>query len=500
VAIRFQIIIFFILTFFPFFIRAQVEARLLSQSSSGQTSAFNVGTLDKIFEGDEVVILKSIHELEEKKLRVVPVAKGRCIKSTTAGSIWILYKIFSPELFVAGDAFLLMTDSNLLKAQRDPDLGRTTIVSDKKDLSSNIKSYLSGDQDRLSKKKMEYVSVEKTKSTKKIGDDDVKLIDADEWKAEKKSRYRGAIYKSASDEKFKQSYRLEKFHQLVTDYLNRVNHPDFNYDQFFADQMRDGSSNEFRKKGNMESEYEKFLYEKSLKSGQEKKFYQSVLNKGEAWSEDFSDEELRIMLGNVSVMNEKERRVEVPSKPYRYSFFFDYGHIVSNAQNDESQTYRRESLRSLGVELEATPFLKHKELERFTLFLNPQLTQSAFQLDQVNLNFDSYSTLLGIHWYAVNPPYRIYAPILFFGAFTRFGYSVVESPETTDSAKYTVFSFPGLQIGARINLKNRLGLRIVGSMESLKLERYEVNKADSFLTQNLDLVESKIALGLSYSF
>ena len=52
------------------------EARLLNQSSSGQTVLFNLGSLDGIREGDYAVVVKQIRSVENRELRFIPVAKA----------------------------------------------------------------------------------------------------------------------------------------------------------------------------------------------------------------------------------------------------------------------------------------------------------------------------------------------------------------------------------------------------------------------------------------
>jgi hypothetical protein len=479
---------------------SQTEGRLISLSSSGETTVFNLGKFDEIFEGDESVILKKIAPLEDKALRIVPVAKARCIKTSSHGSIWILYQIINSELLVAGDKFLIMTDTNSLRGQVDPKLERTTIVGSDKDLSKDVKNFLNEDKDRIAKKKDEFESIGTMHAQEPKTDRDVTLVDVDEWKRSKNTRYRSAIYKSTSKNHFKRSYRLEKFYQLVTDYLNRVNDPEFSYDKFFADQMRDGTSNEFRKKTYFNTEYEDFLYRKSKKSGLEVKLYQSLLKKGSAWSEDFSDDQLRDLLGDTSVLNEEERRVHVISKPLRYAVFFDYGTILNDNQTSEDSSYQRSSLAHYGLDFEFIPFLKHETLERFTFNLNPSYTKSALKMENANVDFNNMTSSFGFNWYPTHSPYTVHFPLFFIGSYLRFGYAVVESPIFSDAAKYTSYTVPGFRSGLKLNLKNRFGLRIVGSVESLKLERYEVNRENTFLSEKLNVFEAKVMGSISYSF
>jgi len=459
---------------------AFVEGRLLNQSTSGQTAVFNVGSHDKIYDGDYAVIVKQIKNLEIPDLKLVPVAKARNIKTTTDGSIWILYHVYDGELLVSGDKYILLTETNVLKGQNLPKVSTHTVVTTKGSESGQVKSVLAEDKDRLAKKAHEYNVIDKMHNQEVRSDEDVTLLDVENWNKEKNLRYRSSIYKSANKDEFKKAYRLDNFHRLVTDYLKRMNDPEFKYDKFYAHQMREDYANEFRKGTNFNTEYEDFLFKQSQKSHKEAKIYRSILKRGESWSEDFSDEELRNVLSNVSIVNEEERRVEVVSKPIRHALFFDYGLILNDAQTSDDTSYRRDKLYQFALDIEVTPFLKHPILERFTFYASPQITKSAFEVESINLNFDNISIAGGANWYPFHAPYIVYTPLLFLGMYVRYGYSVVESPVTSDAGKYSTFSFPGIRGGLRYIFKNQIGLRIVTSVETLKLERYEVNRFKRF--------------------
>jgi hypothetical protein len=190
----------------------------------------------------------------------------------------------------------------------------------------------------------------------------------------------------------------------------------------------------------------------------------------------------------------------VISKPMRYLFTVEYGMILNDSQTERDPTYRKKNLREYAVDFEATPFLRHPQLERFTLNATARSTQSAYDNDGTNVDFNLVSASLGVNWYPVYSPYTIKAPLLFLGTYFRSGYGQVESPVTNDVGKYTVVAYPALRGGLRYIFNNKIGLRIVASMETLKLERYQVNKLGSALPDRDTLVEGKMGLGLTYSF
>jgi len=286
---------------------ALTEARLLNQSSTGQTAVFNLGSLDGIAEGDYAVVVKQIRSLDEKDLRLVLAAKARNVKMNSDSSVWILYKIYDQELFVKGDKFLILSESHLLSGRREPKLGRVTVVADKKRFKEQVINAESDDKKRLGKLKNDYEVMAVTHDEHAVTDTDADLIDLAVWKKAKGSRYRSSIYKSANKDEYRRQLKLATFEKLVTAYLQKVNDPDFSYDAFYEKQRKAEFSNEFAVNSNYDTEYNKFLKKESFRATADAKLFRSILEKGESWSEDYSDEELKNVLNQVSVLQEKDR-------------------------------------------------------------------------------------------------------------------------------------------------------------------------------------------------
>lgn len=476
---------------------SMTEARLLQQSRSGRTAIFSVGTTDDIREGDFAIVLKQIRPVNTRDLRVVPAARAKNIKISSDSSIWLLYKIDDPELLVKGDRFILLAETALLKGRRPPKIGQVTLVTDKDSADEDTYYVLSEDKDRLSKLKDKYQVIAPTHGKEVRSDSDATLVNVDTWEKIKSTKHRSALYKSPHAEEFRRSLKLETFEKLVTAYVQKVNDPKFNYDAFYENQMKSDFSNEFRKKTNFETEYEEFLHKEALKSSADAKLYRSLLEKGESWSEDFSDEELKVVLTQVSVLQETDRRQYVMAKPKRYSVIGEYGWSLTDAQT--SQDSKRESLYSLNLDFEVIPFLGHETLERFTFNGMFRSNKSAFESDNTNVWINETSVGLGANWYPVALPSTFEHPVYFLGTYVRSG---LASATTAfgEKANYTLMSVPGFRLGMKYFMRSNFGLRIVASMETLQLERYESSSVENIPPERANLVEGKIGVGVGYTF
>ncbi len=474
------------------------EARLLNLSKSGQTVLFNLGIHDGVREGDYAVIVKEIRELESRDLRIIPVAKARNIKINPDSSVWIIYKAYDAELLVRGQEYLILSETEMLRGRRDPRLGRITVVGPKDKRKETITNVMTDDRDRLGKLKDKYEVSEVTHDQTPLYDDEGTLIDMEDWKPVKGSKYRTALYKSPNGREYQRQLRLATFEKLVTGYLRKVNDPDFSYDRFYDEQMKTEFNDHFRKNTNFETEYRSFLRDQSALATEESKLFRKILERGGTWSDDYSDEELRQTLTNVSVLQEIDRRQYVISKPRRHNVSFDYGFFLNNAQTKSDK--QADSRTSLELGYEFIPFPKHKFLERFTLFGTGRYSENAFEASNSNALTNEKSLSVGAKWYPLYAPYTVEAPVIFLGMHIRSGDVAMRSPTYGDRANYTLLSVGGLQAGLRYNIRNGFGLRIAGSVETLQLERYQFDRYGSRLPDRTNLVEARTGIALLYAF
>jgi hypothetical protein len=474
------------------------EARLLNLSKTGNTVLFNLGIHDGVREGDYAVIVKEIRPLDTRDLRIVPVAKARNIKINPDSSVWIIYKAYDPELLVKGQPFLILSETEMLRGRRDPRLGRITVVGDKDKRTESVMNVMTDDRDRLGKLKDKYDVSEVTHEQTPLYDDEGKLIDVDDWEDVKGSKYRTALYKSPDKREYRRQLRLATFEKLVTGYLRKVNDPDFSYERFYDEQMKSEFSDNFRRNSNFETEYRSFLSQQSAAATDEAKLFRKVLEKGGTWSDDYSDEELRKTLTNVSVLQEIDRREYVISRPNKNAVWVDFGFFLNNSQTKSDKQIDNRTSNEIGYEL--VPFAKHPTLERFTLFGSGRYTTNAIETKNANSQTIERSLAVGARWYPLHAPYIVDAPAVYLGILVRTGNVAMSTPTYGDRANYTLLSVGGVQAGLRYNLKSGIGLRIEGSMETLQLERYQFNRFGSRLPDRTNVVEARTGIALLYAF
>lgn len=479
---------------------ALTGARLIGQSSSGQTALFNLGMHDGVKEGDFAVIVKEIRSLDKRDLRLVPVARARNIKISTSHSVWILYKIFDPAMLVKGQSYLVLSESQMLSGRRDPRFGRISVITDQDKIAFETQQVLSEDKDRLSKLKSLYPEVMPLHEKESRSGLDGELVDVYGWKKNRDNRFRTALYKSPYQDDFRKELRLSTFEKMVTAYLKKVNSPTFNYDQFYDEQMKLSFSNEFRKRSSFSTEYESYLSNQSQKSVEDARIYRQLLEKGEGWSEDFSDEDLGGVLKQVSVLQEKDRRAFVSGDPKRFTVFAGAGLNFTDVQTEKDAAYRREGAYSIDLDVEGIPLLKHETLEKLTFDVGLRSNKTAIAYNNFNFAVDELSVRAGFNWYPLYSPAAYEAACLFFGAYVRTGTATLDSISANNNGRYTVLTMPGFRGGMKYNLKNNFGFRISLSMETIELDRYKQNTLGSSLPNRAQLFESKMNFAMAYSF
>jgi hypothetical protein len=475
-------------------------ARLISLSKSGQTVVFNLGLHDGVKEGDYAVVIKEIQPLDAKGLRLVPVARARNIKINTTNSVWILFKMIDEKLLEKGEKYLVLSESHMLSGRRDPRFGRISVVTNELNMAQEVHETLADDHDRLSKLKHQYPELIPLHQKEYKSDNDIDIVDVEKWGKHQSQRYRSPLYKSPHQDEFRRQLRLLSFEKLVTAYLKKVNDPQFNYDQFYDEQMKSESGSGMRVRSSFSTEYEEYLALKAKKKVEDARLYRSLLEKGESWSEEFSDEELKVVLNEVSVLQEKDRRDYIVQDQKRFCSSINYGVNLTDAQTNNDSTYRRSGPYSWEFDFEGVPLLGHSTLERLTLNGGVRVNKSAMEAGGYNASVDELSAAFGLNWYPVYSPSIVEAPTVFMGVYVRSGHATVEAPQIDQKGNYTFMSLPGLKAGMRYNFKNKLGLRVAFTMESLNLNRYEQSSLTTVLPEKATLFEAKMNFGLAYSF
>jgi hypothetical protein len=471
------------------------EARLLRQSTSGQSVLLNLGRFDGVAEGEHAVLVKQIRDLNARDLRVVPVARARNIKQNTDSSVWLLYQIFDPELLIPNDKFIVLSENEFLSGRKGPNIGRVTVVTNNK---GEVIGALQDDAARLQKLKDKYQKGARLHGKEQVGDQEGELVDVDSWNKVKNDRYRVALYKSPTESEFMHRIRLETFEKMVTAYMRKINDPEFNYEKFYEDSMREEKLNEFQRNHQLADRNGTEPRMNAPLNAELDKRRTAMMEKSLAWSEGYSDEELSEALTNFSLSHEKERREYRDNKPKQYAVNIDLAFNLTDNQTQKS-SYHRDNRYSYEGSFEVTPFINRDELQHLTLFGGLRRNLTAFDTGGANASMDETSFSLGANWYPLYAPNTYEAASIFLGTFVRTGFATVQSPSASESARYSVISVPGVQAGMKYLFRNHFGLRIVSSMETLNVNNYQ-SKTGSTLPKNTKFTEGKVGFGMTYVF
>ncbi len=478
----------------------QVEVRLISQSASGQTILFNIGHLEGIKAGEFAAILKPIRNPQDIDLRMVPVGKARCIKVGSDSSIWMVYRVFDGELLVAGDKFELLTESKVLAGRKRYSVGRTEIVGHKGEVKKNTYEALEGDRERLSKLSNKYQTDKLNHLPEDRFEDDFNVVDVTKWDSEKGIAYKSPLYRGPERAEFRKVVRIETFEKMVSAYLKRVNDPGFSYETFYAEQKKEEDAHEFRKKSTFVTEYDNFLEAKSKEKNKEAKIYQAMLARGDSWSDDFSDEELRTMLGRVGRVEENVRRYKIQEWGFKHQLSFSAGLGMYNNETKDDPDNSKGGGKEFELGYEFFPFAKVDGWQNWTFFGSFRLNTTSFGHKTYNVESSEYSGALGVNVYPWYPPQTIDKVLPFIGVYGRFGRSKLTTLATQETGDYTLVALPGLHGGIKYQLANGVSLRVRGHIEKQQLEVIETKYLGANLPDRADLIDAKLGVGIGYAF
>lgn len=475
------------------------EARLLSKSSSGQSVLFNIGELDSVKVGDFGVIMRRISEQDKIAIRVIPVASARVIRVSKNRSLWFLFDIKDTTQLILRDSYIVTTETMSLNGRRTLENTRLTVIDNKEDLPGNLANKKEGDKDLLSLRKEDY---ELVKNTHKLGESwekDGQLFDANEWVAVDKAgqqKYAKGLWRSPYEKDFAEQKRLETFHKIVVNYLTRVNDPTFNYGDFYFEQTKDYTG-EFRQAGVAQTKYQEFLEEEKRKVSKETELYQELLDKGQAWSADYSDEELSDLLNRVGIVYERDRRRTATVRTYNWQSFGSVSfNLLDNENRADSENARKAKL---GIEVGAEwfPAARHDDLQKFSLWSSVRYVEDGVSIGNLNARSQEYSLSLGVTWHPFETPFSIDRNVPFIGVGFRTGVTNLSTPSTRDEANYYLLSFPVIVGGLKYSFRSGLGLRVAMSVEKLTLEQTEANREVSSLPTRQDILDGRVNFGLT---
>lgn len=466
------------------------EARLLSKSSTGSTLLLNIGDLDNVKTGDHGILMRRIRAQDVMAIRVVPIARGRVVRSTRHRSIWYLYDVPDSTQVILRDTYLVTTESMAMNGRRLLESTRLQVVDEKKNLPANLNSKQQGDKDLLALRKEEYESVKRTHKLGEAWAKDGQLHDVGEWVSVDKDgqqKYARSLWRSPYEKDFAIRKRLETFEKIVTTYLERINDPAFNYGDFYWEMTRRGSSSMTVAKEFKENEQRQM--------NKQAQTYRKLLEKGQAWSEDYSDEELAGMMNEIGIVYEQDRRRTVATRFYNFQVLGSFGlNMLDNENRADAENATKVKWNvELGGEWFPTP--QHETAQKLSVWSFARFVQDGVSVGQLNASSKEYSIGLGLTWHMLHSPFATAVNIPFLSVGLRTGVNKLTS--NGEEANYSMESFPTIAGGIKYNFRSGVGLRLAASLEKLILEQTESNQTISALPQKEEILEARLNLGLT---
>jgi len=479
------------------------EARITTISPSGKTAIINMGSIEGVKEQDYAVLVKKVRDLKDSTMRLVPVAKTRFIKVDKNRSFLILFRTFSEKL-LQNDLVLVLTESDLLSGRAELNVGRNKIISPPSELAKSLHQLEQRDKDLLSKKEKNYRSLQKNFDIDQKFNDEFVLTDVEKWKViegeDRQVKMPESIYRSEFKEDFIQKKRLETFEKLVVNFLQKVNRPGFDYAEFYYKNMRDPVFHEFREGLNYQNEYLAFLEEEAKRNDRDAYLYRQLLEKGQSWSEEFTDDELERLLGRVGVVYEQERRRVIMSNRFKFQGHLTGGfNFLDNENRFDNQNARSAKWHSeVGVRF--FPFNQVDKLNQLAFEGQFKYGVDGVSLGTYNAQSTETSGTFYVVFYPFASPYVVDKNSFYIAIGGKTGFANLSVPSLNDSANYSSFALPVLQTGLIYNFISGYGLRISLTVEKSSLEKVDSEETGSVLPRQTTLQEGRLAIGLTKFF
>lgn len=467
-------------------------------SSSGKSIIVDTGHVDNLNVADYGVLVQKLINADKKNI-FKPIAKLRAVKVSANESVWVAYETYEPKEIQIGRGLFLFTESEWLRGKAKLTVNRLKFVSEDEPAKELADFLAEGDSLR---KKENYEVIAKAHDKESILKSDVELIDVDKWENKTYGNRKGSVsvYRSPYVNQFRERKRVDTFEKMLVAFLNKYNNPSFDYDEFYKEQKRMRYSDAFQQKSVVQTYND--LYEKKIqdKLAKEQKFQEKLKTKGEAWSDDYSDEELSELLNDINVVQEKQRRRRLVAYKFNSQAYLSAGfNLVNNQTGDDAQAV---SGSQSDVEIAWEVFLlkKYNDFKQFTFESSLRRATDGFEAGGINVASTEYSMALQLNWYPYYTPEVLERNIIFLGVLYRFGYSRIVSDTTGEEGNYQLSSLPGIRAGIKYNFKSNIGLRLYTGVESIKISRITRSADDGALPNSASYLEGKVGLGISKFF
>jgi len=467
-------------------------------STTGKTLILNKGSSGYLVENSLGVLLVVVKE--KNKTLYKPVAKVKSVKVFGESSIWVAYKTFISKELIKGNKLILLDEHRLLEGREGLTFKRTKIISKKENLANDLKENLLEGTDNLSLKEKDYRVERILHSKEKHYDKDIELVDLDIWEDKKgtKRKQSRSIYKSKYSEEFSQKHRIQTFEKMVVAFIRKYNDPKFTIARKYFNER---SENNLISEIDSKSVYKDFVDNEEKRLAKEDQIYNDLNLKGEAWSDDYSDEELSELVYNVGVIKERERRIVVSAYHFKYQVYGHFGLNLINNENLDDRANTAQSKYDLELALEYYAFKDFDTLRKISFEFSARRSVDAYSIGNgFNATSTEFSFAGGLNYYPFQSPNTLQSNIVYAGVYLRSGVSVLQINDTNEIGSYSVLTFPGIRLGFKYNFTNAYGIRVFSSFENISASRIEKSDSAGFLPDVASYTEGKLSIGLSRLF
>jgi hypothetical protein len=489
-------VIFFILAHNA---HARFTVRVIEKTRSGNTIILNIGSLSQIKPNDRAVLVSN-DAIEGEIIKSDIVANIRAVKVDDSESVWYASELHDRSAIKKGAKFIMMAPRFMLKGRKKFKGRKKSIIkTESQKLDEVLEDYEAGyDKSKLVKhgdRYFKYLDAH-MRDTDRF-DEELELADIYEWmeKEEGKGRvYPMMVYRSPYKKEFDKKIRLETFEKIVMGYLKKAN-DEYYIPAEFYDQI-----NNSKKHLENFTLYAKYLEDKRLKQKEMKERYDEIYKKGPDWSDDVSDEDLATIISEYGVASEQKRRESIFLARFTYNFHLSMGLNLQNNETPVDTTSGRERKTDWSGGVEIHLFNRYPKMEDFTIEWTIRRAYDSLGVAGNNDALTSeWSGAFSLDYHPFVIPGVTDRNVFFLGTTIRLGRTKLSVPNTGAQAMYNSNSFLGLRAGVKYSFQNGLGLRLMGSMETIRLDKTESNNVGvTGLPDVADYTELKLTAGLTY--
>ena len=492
-----KIIFFFFISFTQVFAIEDTIVNIISLSKSGKTIYVDRGKNDKIGSEDFGILLTR-EEIELNKVIFRPIAKLRAVKVMDQKSVWIVYKEFIPNMISLNKRFLLFSESAFLKGRTELKIDSNTLVTIDNP-AKEVKEYLV-EGEELSKKNDEYQALAINHKKERHYNSDYELLNVGKWdnKLEEDKYYIDGIYRSPRAKEFSERRRVQTFEKMVVAFLEKYNDPLFHRESFFKEQEK--SSSGLPLNPVYKSASKKVKVSNQYKAAQEEKLYKNLREKGDAWSDSYSDNELANLLTNMNIVRERKRRKNLMTYKFDYQAHLAFGLNLVNNENLNDPETTEQSKYDIELAVESYILKNYQSLKDFSLEGSVRRAKDSYYGGVLNVRSTEYSLAGQLNWYPFLEPAVINENIYYVGIYTRYGIARLNNISTNEEGNYQVFTLPGFKIGLKYNFDNLFGFKMSFGYGSIRSERITRNADDGTLPNRARYTEGKLSLALTRFF